>query len=41
MKAFAGTSREFDVLLTDDISPGILFTVRTTPGEVPEVDRHD
>ncbi|MBS1162230.1 MAG: gdh, partial [Burkholderiaceae bacterium] len=41
MKAFAGTSREFDVLLTDDILARILFTVRTTPGEVPEVDRHE
>ena len=41
MNAFAGTSREFDVLLTDDILARILFTVRTTPGQVPEVDRRE
>ena len=41
MNAFAGTSNEFDVLLTDDILARILFTVRTTPGRVPEVDRRE
>jgi glutamate dehydrogenase len=41
MNAFAGTSNEFDVLLTDDILARILFTVRTTPGQVPEVDRRE
>ena len=39
MQAFAGTGNEFDVLLTDDILARILFTVRTTPGQVPAVDR--
>jgi len=41
MNAFAGTSKEFDVLLTDDILARILLTVRTTPGQVPEVDRRE
>ncbi len=41
MNAFAGTSNEFDVLLTDDILARILFTVRTTPGQVPAVDRRE
>jgi glutamate dehydrogenase len=41
MNAFAGTSNEFDVLLTDDILARILFTVRTTPGMVPAVDRRE
>jgi len=41
MTAFAGTGNEFDVLLTDDILARILFTVRTTPGQVPAVDRHE
>jgi len=41
MHAFGGTSNEFDVLLTDDILARILFTVRTTPGQVPAVDRRE
>jgi len=41
MNAFAGTSNEFDVLLTDDILARILFTVRTKPGQVPAVDRKE
>jgi len=41
MNAFAGTSNEFDVLLTDDVLARILFTVRTTPGQVPAVDRRE
>jgi glutamate dehydrogenase len=41
MNAFAGTSNEFDVLLTDDILARILFTVRTRPGQVPTVDRRE
>ncbi len=41
MNAFAGTGNEFDVLLTDDILARIMFTVRTTPGQVPPVDRRD
>jgi glutamate dehydrogenase len=41
MNAFAGTGNEFDVLLTDDILARILFTVRTTPGQVPSVDRRE
>jgi len=41
LKAFAGTSNEFDVLLTDNILARILFTVRTTPGHVPAVDRRE
>jgi len=41
MNAFAGTGNEFDVLLTDDVLARILFTVRTTPGQVPAVDRRE
>lgn len=38
-EAFGGSAHEFDVLLTDDALARIHITVRTTPGEVPEVDR--
>ncbi|KNZ31318.1 MAG: NAD-glutamate dehydrogenase, partial [Methylibium sp. NZG] len=37
--AFAGTSAEFDVQLSDAVLARIHFTVRTTPGSVPAVDR--
>ena len=37
--AFNGSSSEFDVLLTDAILARIHITVRTTPGQVPDVDR--
>ncbi|MCU0951973.1 MAG: NAD-glutamate dehydrogenase, partial [Burkholderiaceae bacterium] len=39
--AFNGSSSEFDVLLTDAILARIHITVRTTPGQVPEVDRRE
>ena len=37
--AFNGQSSEFDVLLTDAILARVHITVRTTPGQVPAVDR--
>ena len=39
--AYNGQSAEFDVLLTDAILARIHITVRTTPGQLPEVDRRD
>ncbi len=39
--AFAGTSAEFDVQLSDAVLARIHFTVRTTPGQVPAVDRKE
>ena len=39
--AFSGTSAEFDVQLSDAILARIHFTVRTTPGQVPVVDRKE
>ncbi|MFC5497754.1 NAD-glutamate dehydrogenase [Caenimonas terrae] len=39
--ALGGTACDFDVLLTDTILARIHFTVRTTPGQVPEFDRKD
>jgi len=41
MQAFAGTSAEFDVLLSDTVLARIHFTVRTTPGQVPAIDRKE
>ena len=41
MEAFAGTSAEFDVLLSDTVLARIHFTVRTTPGHIPDVDRRE
>ncbi|MEK8032953.1 NAD-glutamate dehydrogenase [Ideonella sp. DXS29W] len=41
MEAFAGTSAEFDVLLSDTVLARIHFTVRTTPGQIPVVDRRE
>ncbi|HJV72468.1 NAD-glutamate dehydrogenase [Ideonella sp.] len=41
MEAFAGTSAEFDVLLSDTVLARIHFTVRTTPGQLPVVDRRE
>ncbi len=38
MEAFAGTSAEFDVLLSDTVLARIHFTVRTTPGQMPAID---
>jgi glutamate dehydrogenase len=39
VEAFGGTSAEFDVQLSDAILARIHFTVRTTPGQAPVVDR--
>lgn len=39
MDAYAGTSAEFDVLLSDAVLARIHFTVRTAPGAAPQVDR--
>ncbi|HEV8688973.1 MAG TPA: NAD-glutamate dehydrogenase, partial [Ideonella sp.] len=41
MEAFAGTSAEFNVLLGDTLLARIHFTIRTTPGHIPAVDRRD
>ena len=41
VEAFAGTGAEFDVQLGDAILARIHFTVRTTPGQVPQVDRKE
>ncbi|HEX7156086.1 MAG TPA: NAD-glutamate dehydrogenase domain-containing protein, partial [Burkholderiaceae bacterium] len=41
LEAFAGSSADFDVQLGDDVLARIHFTVRTTPGQVPEVDRKE
>jgi glutamate dehydrogenase len=38
MRAFAGLSTDFDVLLTDAILARVHMTVRTTPGAVPAFD---
>ncbi len=39
VEAFSGTGAEFDVQLGNAILARIHFTVRTTPGQVPVVDR--
>ena len=39
--AFSGSGAEFDVQLSDAILARIHFTVRTTPGQVPGVDRKE
>jgi glutamate dehydrogenase len=39
LRAFNGTVIDFDVSLTDAALARIHFTVRTTPGEIPEFDR--
>ncbi|MBK7261652.1 MAG: NAD-glutamate dehydrogenase [Rubrivivax sp.] len=39
MQAFAGTSAEFHVQLGDTVLARIHFTIRTTPGQVPVVER--
>jgi glutamate dehydrogenase len=39
--ALGGTGCDFDVLLSDTILARIHFTVRTTPGQVPEFDRKE
>jgi glutamate dehydrogenase len=41
LSALAGTSAEFDVLLSDAVLARIHFTVRTTPGQVPAYERKD
>jgi len=41
LKAFDGSSADFDVLLTDAVLARIHMTVRTTPGRIPEYDRRD
>jgi glutamate dehydrogenase len=41
LAAFAGSSAEFDVQLSDAVLARIHFTVRTTPGQSPTVDRKD
>jgi glutamate dehydrogenase len=38
VKAFNGTSSEFNVYLTESVLARILITVRTTPGAIPDVD---
>jgi glutamate dehydrogenase len=38
LKAYAGTSAEFSVSLTEAPLVRVLMTVRTTPGNIPEVD---
>jgi glutamate dehydrogenase len=41
MDALAGTSAEFDVLMSDALLARIHLTVRTTPGGIPPYDRKD
>ncbi len=41
VSAFGGSSAEFDVQLTEAILARIHFTVRTTPGQTPVVDRKE
>ena len=41
MDAFAGTSADFNVQLGDTVLARIQFTVRTTPGQLPDVDRKE
>jgi glutamate dehydrogenase len=38
MKAFNGQSSEFDVFLSQSALARIMITVRTTPGQIPQVD---
>jgi glutamate dehydrogenase len=39
--AFKGRSADFDVLMTDAILARIHITIRTVPGETPDVDRRE
>jgi glutamate dehydrogenase len=39
--AYSGSSAEFDVQLSDAVLARIHFTVRTTPGQLPAVDRKE
>ena len=41
MAAYHGTHADFDVLLSGTTLARIHFTIRTTPGQVPEVDRKE
>ena len=41
MAAYHGTSADFNVQLGDTVLARIHFTVRTTPGQVPDVDRKE
>ena len=38
LQAFNGTSAEFSVFLSESVLARILITVRTTPGNIPDVD---
>lgn len=38
MRAFNGTSSEFNVYLAEPMLARIMITVRTTPGQIPEFD---
>ncbi len=38
MQAFNGQSSEFDVFLSEAVLARIMITVRTTPGQIPQVD---
>ena len=38
MKAFNGQSSEFDIFLSQSVLARIMITVRTTPGQIPQVD---
>jgi glutamate dehydrogenase len=40
IESFNGLSAEIEVLIGDGLLARIQFTVRTTPGQVPQVDRH-
>ncbi|MBC5763714.1 NAD-glutamate dehydrogenase [Ramlibacter albus] len=41
MQAFHGTQADFDVLLSGTTLARIHFTIRTTPGQIPAVDRKE
>jgi len=38
LQAFDGQSMEFDVQFTEGVLARVLFTIRTTPGKIPEFD---
>jgi glutamate dehydrogenase len=41
LNAFKGTNADFDVMLSEQVLARIHFTVRTTPGQLPQVDRKE
>ena len=41
IQAFAGSGADFEVMLGDAVLARIHFTVRTTPGRIPDFDRPD